>query len=545
MAASGVTSGHRARAARRWGDAHAAFARARDDGEQLDADDLVAFGDAAWWLGHTDESIELTVQAHDGLVREGRRDEAAMCALQAGFLLLLRGDLALGSGWIARAHRASDDLPAAATVHGYLRWLQAQEALEGARLDTALDEARAAAQHAVERDDVTLLTLARVVEGVARVRAGDLAAGMAELDEAMLPVFAGEVSPDWAGNVYCQMMALCHELGDVRRMRAWTDTTERWCAGFDHAVMFTGICRMHRVQLLQLCGDWQAASEQADRVCVELADSNPSVVAEGHYLRAELLRLRGRTAESEAAYRDAHGLGRDPQPGLALLRLQQGRPDLAAASLATTLAATAEQGRRARLRRAQVEVAVVGGDLELAQAAVDELVEVATTLGTDAMTASAVEARGRLLLAEGRPADALPDLDRAVRIWRELDAPHDRARAQVVVGRCREALGDEDAATLAFDAARATFAELGATVDLDAIDRDRGHAPPPGGLTPREAEVLGLVATGRTNREVADTLVISDRTVARHLANVHRKLGVGTRTAAAAWARDHGLAPPA
>lgn len=532
-----------AHAAHRWGEAYRGFVAARQHAA-LAVDDLLALGDAAWWLGHGDESIALTESAHQQLLDDDQPRRAAMQALTLGFELFLRGEVAQGSGWLSRARRLLADTDEG-PEHGYVLYVDAGAALETGDVGTALTLVGRLHDVARRHDDATLGALALAMEGTARIRDGALDDGMALLDEAMLPVVDGAVAPEWAGNIYCDMMAVCHELGDLRRMREWTDATERWCEGFDSAAMFAGICRMHRVQLLQVGGDWPRAHDEARRVCTELAEMNRAVVAEGHYLLGDLQRLRGADADAEAAYRQAHELGRDPQPGLALLRLAQGRPDLAAASLATALGATDDPVARAPLCRAQLEVALATDDLATATAAADELEATATTYATDVLVAAAAEARGAVELAAGHPATALPRLRDACRQWQALDAPHDVARTRVLAGGACSAMGDHDAASLDWDAAAATFTALGASVDLRRLAELRGRGDPPGGLTPREAEVLATIATGRTNREAAALLYISEKTVARHLANVYLKLGLSTRTAAAAWAHEHGLVPTA
>jgi DNA-binding CsgD family transcriptional regulator len=339
------------------------------------------------------------------------------------------------------------------------------------------------------------------------------------------------------------MIAICWELSDLRRAREWTEAVARWCEGFDSAVMFSGICRMHRVQLRQVAGEWDVAAEQAQVVCTELAGMNVAVLAEGHYLRADLLRLHGRAGEAEAAFVQAHALGRDPQPGLALLQAQSGRFGAAVASLRSSLAGHrgAPYGR-APLLRALVDVSVEAHDLEAAQVACDELSRIALRWRSDGLLAAAAHANGVVALAGDRPADAVAPLREAVARWRELDAPYDCARARIVLARALATLGDESSAQLERHAAERILTGLGATVDLRRLDgSETGATAWSGGLTAREREILALVARGDTNRRVAEALVISEKTVARHLANVHRKLGVSTGTAAVAWARRNGL----
>ncbi|MBW3579241.1 MAG: helix-turn-helix transcriptional regulator [Actinobacteria bacterium] len=536
-----VAVAHEARAAHRFGEAHDAFMRVRQHGE-LSTDDVLAWSDAAWWLGHADRALELAELGHQRLLEEGQPIRAAMEAMSLGFLLMLRGELSAGSGWLRRGRslveRSSDD-----HAMGYVLHLDAEEALESGDLDRAVDLARRAGEAGRRGSDTALTSLALMTEGRARLRAGAVGEAMALVDEAMLPVQAGQIAPEYAGNLYCQMIEICWQLADLRRAREWTAATERWCEQFDSSVMFSGICRMHRVQLRQLAGEWDAAEAEAEVVCRELVGMNTAVVAEGHYLLGDLLRLRGAGEEAEAAYRRAHELGRDPQPGLALLRAQSEQPAVAMTSLHTALAG--HQGgdyRRTPLLRAVVEVAVEAGDLQAAGEAADELAVMADRWRTDGLRAAAAHGRGAVELAAGEAAAAIAPLRDAIRWWHELDAPYDGAKARMLLAEACVVLGDQDAGRLELDAAAATLERLGAVVDLQRLAQRRPDAQPPGGLTPREAEILALVAEGITNRQVADRLVISEKTVARHLANIYLKLDVATRTAAAAWARRQGIA---
>jgi DNA-binding CsgD family transcriptional regulator len=531
---------------RRFGAALEAFGHAGPAGARS-ADDLLAWSGAAWWLGRAEEALALAELGHRRLLADGSTTRAAQEAIGLGFLLMLRGDLAEGSGWIQRGRslleQSSDELAA-----GYAAQFDAEDALRSGDPDRAVERARAARDVARRAGDHALLSLALMTEGTARLGIGPMADGLSLLDEAMLPVQAGAVPPDFAGNLYCQMIAICWELADLRRAREWTAAIARWCAGFESAVMFSGICRMHQVQLRQVAGEWDLAAEQASVVCAELVGMNVAVVAEGHYLRADLLRLRGRVDEAAAGYLRAHELGRDPQPGLALLGAQSGAVGAAVASVRSSL--TAHRGPaygRAPLLRALVDLALEARDLEVARGASAELAGIARRWRSDGLLAAAAQAGGAVALASGQPAEAMTSLREAVARWRELDAPYDCARARVVLAQALSALGDDSSARLERRAAERALTGLGAAVDLRRLaGSTAGGTASPGGLTSREAEILALVARGDTNRQVAAALVISEKTVARHLANVHRKLGVSTRTAAVAWARRNGLpeAPP-
>lgn len=510
------------------------------------AADLAALADAAWWLGRNDRSLAAFEEAYEQHLREGRVPEAAKLALDIGYLWLLRNEVAVGSGWLSRARRLLAALPEC-VVHGYvLCFDDINTAMANGDLAGAIALARRAQAIATRFHDQTLLALAISCEGVAVIQQGQVGAGLAVLDEAMLPVLAGAVSPEVAGTIYCKLMGVCVDLIDLLRARQWTDATQRWCEQLTSAVMFEGICRIHRVQLLEVQGDWTVAEREAQRVCVDLADMNLPVVAEAHYRIGEVRRLRDDLAAAEAAYKLAHQLGHDVQPGLALLRLAQGRGDAAAASIATALAGVPDDRfARARLLIAQVEVLIALGDLASAAVACAELEEIAAVYASPGLEAWARHSRGEVLVAQERFADALPLLRETCRRWRDLAAPYNTAKARVLLAQACAGLGDTDAAALELDAAEEVFARLGATADVRRVAELRGRPRLPGGLTEREAEVLACLAAGRSNREIAATLVISEKTVARHPSNIFTKLGLSSRTAVAAYAFEHGLASPA
>jgi DNA-binding CsgD family transcriptional regulator len=529
-------------AERRWPDAHAALTAA-DSSMPLTADDLTALADCAWWLNRVDESIAVGERAFQAFLREQRPRPAAMAAIGVAVNHLMRGEEVAGSGWLGRAAELLADQPECAE-QGYLAYLvEVEGALDGPDFEAVLAAAGRIRELGRRLGDATLVASGLLGEGRVLVRRGHVHEGLARLDEAMVSVLAGEVLPEWAGNIYCHLMSATHELGDLRRTWSWVKATSRWLETMPAGAVFTGMCRVHRAQVLQATGDWQQSETEAAKACADLADISLLPAAEGHYQLGELARLRGRDAPAEASYRRAHQLGRDPQPGLALLRLRQGSAEAAAASLrAALLAETANPLIRARLRIAQAEISLVVGDRAAAEDAVVELEDTAERYVSPGFDAAARQWRGALLLASTRPDEALPTLSGACRAWRDLHAPYDCARVRMLLAEAYRALGDADGAELELTAAAEVFDRLGAAPDAAAVAELRGVPALPGGLTGREAEVLVSLAAGRTNAEIADELVISRKTVARHLSNIFTKLDVSTRTAAGAWAHRHGLA---
>ena len=527
-------------ARRDWPGAYRALNVARQQGE-LDTEDLHSLADAAWWLGLIKETLTISETCYRRFLEEGRPRRAAMNALDVGFSWILRGELVIGSGWLSRARQLLADQPACAE-QVFLTWLDATEALETGDLDSALVAARQMQEAGPRFASPTLTSLGLVTEGMVEIRRGSVKRGFALLDEAMLPVLAGEVQPEWAGNIYCQLMAVCHDLADFGRARQWTAATERWCEGLSSAVMFVGVCRMHRLQLMQISGQWAQAEVEASVACHELAELNVSVVGEAHYQLAELCRLRDDLQAADEEYRRAAELGRDPQPGLALLRLARGQAAQALTDLDVALAESrAEPFRRARLLLAHADVALALGDLAAAARTSAELATIADRYPTPGFAAWARHVRGAVAVAEGHASDAMPDLTAALTAYDRLDAPYQAASVRLLVAQAYDLLGETEAAQAERSAAVARFERLGARLQLRLLDEAGSTARRPAGLTAREVEVLGRVAEGGSTRQIAAELFLSEKTVSRHLANIYLKLGVSSRTAAAAWAHQHGL----
>lgn len=512
-------------------------------------EELDRLSDAAWWRGRLEEFLQTGEAAFRAHLRAGQPRDAAKIALELAVSLFLRGDEALGSGWLGRSQRVLEDLPEG-PEHGYLRYvIEVEGALDGDDMEAVAAAARGVQDLGRRHDDSDLVACGVLGEGRALLRLGDVPAGMRLLDEAMLAVLHGDLEPAWAGNVYCHLMAACHELADIGRAREWTEATWSWLSELPAAVLFTGICRVHRSQVHQVAGDWDRAEREAERVLDDLADLHVASVAEAHYQVGELRRLRGDLDGASRAYGLARDLGRDPQPGLALLCLVQGRVDAASSGIRAAFHTVGrDRLARARLCPAQVEVALAAGDLEVARRACAELEEAAAVYGTSGLEAAALRCRGALAVAESRPEEALAALRAACRRWHDVGATYEAARSCVLLGEAYGTLGDPDAGMSELISAREMFERLGAAPDAQLADRLVAQLSEedtrPAGLTEREVEVLQLVARGRTNREVAEQLVLSEKTVARHLSNIFTKIDVSSRTEAAAFAFQHGIAAP-
>jgi DNA-binding NarL/FixJ family response regulator len=500
--------------------------------EHFTADDLAAYADAVWWVGRVDDKLRLGAAACDAFEAEGRPAEAARTAFSLGVFHLARGEEEQSRGWLGRAGRLVAGLPEG-PVHGHLMlFTEVEGNLRAGRPAAALEAARRGQEIGRRCGDAGLLALGLQSEGRALIQSGHMVDGLPLLDAAMVGVQNGQIDPFLSGVLYCHTVAACHRIADVRRMVRWTELTEQWLATLPAAVFFEGLCAVHRAQLRLLNGEWDEAERSALRIAREFDRQRVDYAAEAWYVVAEVRRLRG-DPDAADAYDEAHARGRDPQPGRALLRMQQGDAAGAAVSVRSALAAAGDDPlHRAPICAAAVDIALTAGRLEEAAAASSELAATAATYATSGLETMACAARGTVLLAEGRAADALPVLREACRRWHDLGAWYDAARTCVRLADAYRALGDEVSAAAERDRADTVFDQLGAYWPGPEL---------PDGLTRRECEVLALVADGRANRDIAETLVISDRTVARHLTNIFHKIGVSSRTQAARYALDHGV----
>lgn len=537
-----LSLGREAYAEARWADAYEQLS-SDDAAAHLTPADLEHAAFAAHLLGRDDDGVELLTRAHQGFVDAGDLGAAVRCAFWAGMVLMNVGEEARGGGWLARAGRlleeADDELP----EHGYLMIPAALQALATGDAAGALDRFRRAAALGGRFGDKDLATLSRMGQGQALVRLGELDAGWAALDDAMVSVTAGEVSPLPAGIIYCAVIETCQRSFELRRAQEWTAALAAWCERQPDVTPYGGHCQTHRSELMRLHGAWAEALEAARSACERFRRTRQVAVGAAHYQEGEIHRLRGRFADAEESYREASRWGHDPQPGLALLRLAQGQHEAAQAAIVRVLEEPGGEPGRPLLLAGAVEVLVATGDVAAARAAADELVAQAADVEAPWLTAVAETAHGAVLLAEGDARAACVALRDAWRGWQDIDAPYEVARTRTLLGSACRGLGDEDAARLEFDAAFRTFKRLGATTDLARVEKllGRSRSPGPGGLTRRELEVIRLVASGMTNRQIAEDLVLSDKTVARHLSNIFTKLGVKTRAAATAYAYEHDL----
>jgi DNA-binding CsgD family transcriptional regulator len=530
---SAIVQGQEAFAQQKWREAYAQLSAA-DCEPPLEPADLERLATAAYLIGEEAHAIAIWTRAHHQLIDHGNVERAARCGFWLSLSLLLGGEMARSTGWLARSQRLLKDRGDACVEQGYGHIVTGLLAMGKGNTESAGTSFQQAVALAERFEDSDLLALGLLGRGQSLVQLHNSAEGVAKLDEAMVAVAAGEVSPVLAGIVYCAVIRTCQRIFDLSRA---------------DLVPYRGQCLVHRSEILQLQGDWPGALVEVMKARDHLAERSEAAVGRACYQQGELHRLRGEFAEADEMYREAGRYGCEPQPGMSLLRLAEGKSDAAAAAIrGVTGSADSQQVTSAGLQRPKllgpcVEISIAADDLETARGAADELTQIATAFDAPFLLATSAQATGAVLLAEGKMKAALALLREAWAIWQQLDMPYESARVRVLIGRVCQRLGDHETARMHFDAARSSFGQLGAAPDLVELERLMAtqSAGPFGALTDREWEVLSLVASGETNREIATALGISEHTVARHLSNIFDKLGVTSRTAASAFAHKHKL----
>lgn len=513
-----------------------------------DASDRETAAIRAFLLGADDECVAHWEAAHRAAVTAGRPDEAARHAFWLGFVLLAGGQSARAGGWLARSEALVAQAGAECRASGYLLIPHGLAALEAGEARRAAEAGARATEIGQRFDDADLRCFGTLCQGQALIALAEPVAGMHKLDEVMLAATTGELNPIATGIAYCAVILECVGLFDFRRAAEWTNALSAWCDAQPGLVPFRGQCLVHRSQLQQAEGDWPTAVQSALGACVRLADPPHPALGLAHYQHGEMLRLQGDFDAAARCYRDASRHGYHPVPGLALLELSKGNVAAARATIRRALAEGGASTSRPQLLCAAVEIHRAAGDVTAARRSADELSAIAGRSGSQFLAAMAAQAHGSVLIAAGDATAALPMLRGAADTWVAAAMPYEVARTAVLLGLGCASLGDRAGAEIELDTAATVFGQLGAAPDLQRVERlvaglgdEMTARPESTALSARELEVLAHLAAGRTNREIAEVLVVSPHTVARHVEHIYAKLGVANRTAATAYAYEHHL----
>ncbi len=510
--------------------------------DALLAADFADLATAAYLVGRHNDCIQALQRAYQAHLEAGDQQAALRSAFWLAMTLMDRGEVAVANGWISRADRLLETFEEDTVEHGYFLFFRMLGHILGGDPLTALDEAVTLTSYGRRFTNGDLLATGLMCQGRCLLYLGRVPEGVRLLDEAMVGVTTGEMSPVFAGQTYCSLIEACQEISDFDRVAQWTTALTTWCGSQVGLVPFTGQCAVHRGQVMRVRGAFtEAVAELDGAIARYVAAGTPAAAGLACKEKGALLRILGEYDAAEASFEQAVGFGHDPQPAQALLSVARGRTDAACAAVRRALGEPRDPIHRSQLLPGAIAVLIAGGDIATARPLVAELVAIGEAFESSSLSAMARDAVGALALAEDRPDDALPALRAALLRWRELGWPYETARTQVLMGRALRGLGDEESAVTELRDAGRALAALGAGSEAQEVDRLLVPGPLPGGLTAREAEVLRLVATGRSNPEIAAALFLSEKTVARHLSNIFTKLDVASRTAAAAYAFDHGL----
>lgn len=541
-AETGIDQGRSAFREHRWTDAFESF-RDADRHGGLTAADLERLATAEILTGSAAGGLESLTRAHEEYLVVGDIAGGARCAAWMAIHLMNRGEGARAAGWLARGQRLVDELAEPDVVEGFLLIPVSLGKLYGGDPEGALQLFSHMGDISQRFQDRDLAALSLLGSGQAALALGRAEEGLKMFDEVMVAVTAGEVSAVPSGIAYCAVIGNCHVAFDLERAVQWTAALDRWCQARPDMVAFSGQCQAHRAELFRLHGDWAEALAAAGVAQERSASGDPQALYGGYYQQGEVQRLTGQLESAEASFREAARSGYEPQPGLALLCLARGDA-LEAQAMIRRASAVADTATRRHLLPALVEIELAVPDLSAARQGAEDLLRFAGECPVPMIRALARQADGAVSLAEGNPAEAAMSLREAWHIWRDLEVPYEAGRCRTLIGRACRDLGDETSALMEFEAAHSDFLELGAapaaawTASL--MHKDGGRAPGP--LTPRELEVLRLVASGQGNRAIAAELFLSEKTVARHISNIFLKLGLASRAAATRYAFEHGLA---
>ena len=519
-----------------WRAAYDHFGRAVTTAE-LSTDDLSSYGMAAWRLGYGRESIRLSEEAFNRLVAENNTRTAAMKAADVALQWLNGGDQTITRVWVNRARRLLESSPED-EAFAYLLYVDSQLSVIDGQYDAGVQRALELEEFVARRNSPGLTALCLAASGLSKLPFARTSEALADLDEAMMPVLAGQVPVDWAGDIYCAVIHECYRLGDLARMKTWTNAMDKWREGPEVAASWYGTtCEVHKWQLLSATSDYRELEQRLVDALSVIEDFHVGTAGEGHYELGDIRRRMGDIDGAREAFARARAIGFEPLPGEALMKCQLGDDAGAWNDLRMRMDAEEDEISRIRLLPAAIEIALARDRVDEADKYCRELEDGAERFDSPGFRAWAQHARGAVLIKQGSPAEALPILQDALRRYRSTQRRYEMAQVCEWMSRAHEAAGDSAAAADDRANAESIYQQLGAK------PTQATNGEQPGGLTKREVEVLALIAAGASNRDVAKQLFISEKTIGRHLANIFVKLDVSSRTAAAAWAHENRVLP--
>jgi DNA-binding NarL/FixJ family response regulator len=519
-----------------WDDSFSLYKELDDRGD-LDRGDLENYARSAALSGHDLEMLSILERLFQNYVGCGEEEEAARSAFWIGFRLVSIGELGQANAWFQRSRKLVANLGRPSVLEGYLLLPEIHRLRAEGNVVAAAGLAEQVIVTGNRFEDRDLAAFAQNLLGDLYIRSGRVAEGLALLDEAMLSVSSGQLSPLITGLVYCSVIATCSKIQALDRAREWTAALSAWCASQPQLYTFIGRCMVHRSEISQLHGEWTMAEDEARNAFRQLVKSvDKDSAAAAKYQEGEIYRLRGEYGRAKECYLKASEYGMEPLPGYALLRHAQGNGDLAVNTIRRALDSQREPFGRIRLLPAFVEIMLENDHYEEAAYGSEELTKFAVEYGTEVLSALASQAHGQVLLAQANPREAIQHLRSALSIWQKLEAPYIVCRIRLLLATACLELGDRDGAALELEPAKICFSRIGAKPDLLRLQQLGLENRSVHGLTRRETQVLRLMVAGETNREIATELGLSPKTIDRHVSNIFNKLGVSSRTEAAAFA---------
>ncbi len=530
----------------RWRQARRAFEAALEREETAEALEGLAL--AGWWLDAAATVFDSRQLAYRLYLERGERAAAARVAVWLAWdYSAFRGDRAIANGWLRRAHRLLEGAAAPAERS----WLAAREgsmALDDGDCAAALAHARTATRAANRAGSVDLELVGRALEGVARVTAGDLAAGMAGLDEVIAAILAGEARDRIAiALASCHAVHACELVRDQARATQWCESLRGWASDWRLRPLLAS-CRTRYASMCIWRGEWEEAERELLTADAEFAASRPGMAADGVVRLAELRRKQGRLEEAAKLFAEA-----EPHPlavlGRAQIMLENGQPRRAADLAERYLRRLPKPNRTERAPALEVltRARLALGQRPAAAAAARELGKIADRIAAPALTAAAHLAAGLVAAEAADIEQARLCLEDAVDLYLASGAPLEAARAglelaRVEAGERREEAAEEVRRAVALLERLQAPRELErARALLESLDGDPRGARASCGLSRRELEVLRCISSGSSNAAIGKQLFISAHTVHRHVANIFSKLEVATRAAAVARAGRLGL----